>query len=185
MIEVKNIKAEEIRRKTVKPGGNSGQIYLPRAWVGREVIIILEKDQEMIDEEINQTVIDGVFEKALNELGINKRDGPLIKMEIPQFGASKYDVKQSLGEYELNVQFKDELDLNQTPNSAIVLLLHTENFPNFVTSFLTYFYVQRRDIDGVVLFHPSKGEFTVPTPRLNEIIKRREGLAPVLLIKKE
>lgn len=40
------IDAEEIIIKTVKPRGNSGYVYVPNPWVGREVIVVLKKGGE-------------------------------------------------------------------------------------------------------------------------------------------
>ena len=42
-IEVNNV--EESVTKIVKASGNSGRVYLPPAWIGREVEIILPKDE--------------------------------------------------------------------------------------------------------------------------------------------
>lgn len=36
------VECEETITKTVKPRGNSGYVYVPNPWVGREVIVILK-----------------------------------------------------------------------------------------------------------------------------------------------
>ena len=36
----------ESREKIVAEGGTSGRIYLPKSWVGKEVIVILKGDEK-------------------------------------------------------------------------------------------------------------------------------------------
>ena len=36
----------EAREKIVAEGGTSGRVYLPKAWVGKEVIVILKEDEK-------------------------------------------------------------------------------------------------------------------------------------------
>lgn len=35
------IEGENMVKKTVRRGGNSGHIYVPKAWMGKEVVVVL------------------------------------------------------------------------------------------------------------------------------------------------
>lgn len=37
------IKGKEMVRKTVKKHGDGGHIYLSKAWIGKEVVVVLEE----------------------------------------------------------------------------------------------------------------------------------------------
>lgn len=53
-INLGNIQAKEIRRKTVKPQGNGAMILVPKDWIGKEVIVILDEDEKM--EKVNYKI---------------------------------------------------------------------------------------------------------------------------------
>ncbi len=40
------VEGVEAREKAVGKGGTSGRIYLPKAWVGKNVIIILKEEEK-------------------------------------------------------------------------------------------------------------------------------------------
>ena len=40
------IDCEELLTREVKKGGNSGYIYLPKAWIGRKVKAVLQPDKK-------------------------------------------------------------------------------------------------------------------------------------------
>lgn len=44
------IKVEDIEKKKVKRSGNSGRIYVPQEWVGKEIFAILPADEFDIEE---------------------------------------------------------------------------------------------------------------------------------------
>ena len=44
------VEGDESIKKIVKAQGNSGRIYLPVSWVGREVLVVLLKECEKDEE---------------------------------------------------------------------------------------------------------------------------------------
>lgn len=46
--------AEESTIKTVRQSGNGGYIYIPSKWVGREVQIILLKEDDKMDKKLSE-----------------------------------------------------------------------------------------------------------------------------------
>jgi putative transposon-encoded protein len=45
-IKIGSIPVGEVRRKRVKPIGNSGHVVVPNTWIGKEIIIILPAEED-------------------------------------------------------------------------------------------------------------------------------------------
>ena len=46
-----NARAEDMVKKTVARAGNIGRVYVPKAWIGKKVLVILEEERKYGEKE--------------------------------------------------------------------------------------------------------------------------------------